>query len=935
MRAEQLTILSILNKLAGEINMTIGAPEICRLVANRLHNAFGFHNVAIFMADHETRQLIIFANAGAFDHLVESSGYRLTFDQGLMGLAARSGQAVIANDAWKHPEFFSLDETVIRSEAVLPLIANQEILGVLNIDSNQLNTFGKKEVDLLTTVANQLSTALEKARLFAETQEEIEERKRAEASLRQQNLTLELLAEISRELAVSFKINPVLDRVVRMTGQALDLTSVYICDWHKETGLSTVLAEYISDQASPQEELSDLGRVYHLLQDFNDTAEWLQKASSHQVRHRSDPSLSAAERAYLAHHGVQSIIYVPLWVGQEAIGYLEGWESRHERTFSPYEIGVLQAIGRQISIGVYNARLYESMRQSEEQFRLVFELAPSGMVIISLDGRFQKVNQAYCTMTGYTPDELIGVPVGDMTHPEDVEMTIELLRQLRAGEIAHFSIQMRYIRKDEDTAYVILQVVRVMDKDGQPLHFVAQVIDITQRTLVEEELYRNTFYDSLTGLPNRALFLSYLQRAIGRAGRQSRYAFAVLFLDLDRFKIINDSLGHNAGDQVLKGVAHRLSTCIRPGDVAARLGGDEFAILLDDILHVGEAQLMVEKIQDALGKPILLNNHEIGLSGSIGITMNTASRHDPEDYVRDADIAMYKAKGQGGGRYEIFDNHMHVLALDRFRLETELRQAVHQEELIVHYQPVLSIPNGRLCKVEALLRWPHAQQGFIPPNQFIPLAEETGLIHPISKWLLNTACEQVKVWHDLGYPIRLAINVSVNQFHYQDLPVIIQATLAKTGLPAAALELEITESIALLSEDFSIAPLQILNEMGVTISIDDFGTGYSSLSRLRSLPIHSLKIDRSFISNMMTNANNKAIVTAVITMAHGLQLKVVAEGVETAEQYLFLRDQKCDEAQGFLFSPPITADMMIDLLPRPDFWQSQLRRSYSTKTEVL
>lgn len=927
--------LATLNELAGEINMSLDAAEVCRLVTNRLHTAFGFHNVAVFTADYQAQELVICANAGAYDHLAADVGSRVPFAKGIMGRAVRTGQAVIANDIREYPEFFSLDDMVIRSEAVLPLIANQEILGVLNIDSDQLNAFGKKEVALLTTVANQLSTALQKARLFAESQEEIEERKRAEASLRQQNLTLELLAEISRELAVSFKINPVLDTVVRLAGQALDLTSVYICDWNKGTGLSTVLAEYISNEASSQEKLSDLGRVSHLLQGFDDTAEWLQKASNYQMRHLNNPDLSPAERAYMAHRGVQSIVYVPLWVGQQAIGYLEGWESRRKRHFSPYEIGLLQAIGRQISIGVYNARLYESVRQSEEQFRLVFELAPSGMIIASLDGRFQKVNQAYCTITGYSPDELIGRPVIEKTHPEDVDVTVEMIRQLREGEVAHFSIQKRYIRKDGATAYAILQVVRVVDNAGEPLHFVAQVIDITQRTLAEEELYRNTFYDSLTGLPNRALFLNYLQRAIGRTGRQSRYSFAVLFLDLDRFKIINDSLGHSAGDQVLKGVAHRLSTCIRPGDVVARLGGDEFAILLDDIVHIGEAQLMVDKVQEALRKPIFLNNHELALSGSIGITVNTARRHNPEDYVRDADIAMYKAKLQGGGRSEIFANHMHVLALDRFRLETELRQAINQEELVVYYQPVLSIPNGQLCKVEALLRWPHARQGFIPPAEFIPLAEETGLIHPISHWLIDTACKQVKAWHDLGYRLRLAINVSVHQFQFQNLPAVIQATLAKTGLPATDLELEVTESIALLSENFSIAPLQKLSEMGVTISIDDFGTGYSSLSRLRSLPIHTLKIDRSFISNMMTNANNKAIVTAIITMAHGLQLKVVAEGVESAEQYIFLREQACDEAQGFLFSPPITAERMIELLPRRDLWLPELQHAYVPETDAL
>lgn len=441
--------------------------------------------------------------------------------------------------------------------------------------------------------------------------------------------------------------------------------------------------------------------------------------------------------------------------------------------------------------------------------------------------------------------------------------------------------------------------------------------EINRRQKAEEQYLHDAFHDGLTSLPNRALFVEHLERSLGHARRSGKYLFAVLMLDLDRFKVINDSLGHTVGDQLLITTARRLESCTRPGDTVARLGGDEFAVLLDDIKHVDEARSIADQIHQQIASPINLEAHEITITTSIGIVTDVKDYYRPAELMRDADTAMYQAKAQGGSQHKIFDVQMYTQAVKRLRLETELRQAIEREELEVHYQPIISLANKSITGVEALLRWVHPQLGNIAPSEFIPLAEETGLIVSLGQWLLEKSCAQIKDWHLAGYQsLRLAINVSMRQFQTRKLAEMVKLVLTDTNLTPEALDLEITESVAMTSTELDLVCLRKLSTIGVQFTIDDFGTGYSSFSRLKTLPVSILKIDKSLIKDLVSDPDSQAIVTAIVAMAHSLKMKVIAEGVETGAQRDWLQAQRCDEMQGFLISPPVSAETLTELLQK-------------------
>ena len=446
---------------------------------------------------------------------------------------------------------------------------------------------------------------------------------------------------------------------------------------------------------------------------------------------------------------------------------------------------------------------------------------------------------------------------------------------------------------------------------------VSLAMEASERKRAEERLSRLAYYDSLTGLPNRTLFMDRLNRAMMTA-RQKQLLLAVLFLGLDHFKRINDTLGHSGGDDLLKAVGDRLTSALRyTTDTVSRIGGDLFVVLLSGILKTENAIKVTERITHAFKKPFLVGSNEFFLSFSIGISFYPTDGRDATTLLKNADTSMFRAKQQGRNNYQLYSPSMNATALERLVLENSLRHAIERDEFRIHYQPIVHLASGAITAVEALLRWEHPNLGLIAPAEFIPLAEETGLIVPIGEWVLDTACVQNKAWQSAGYePIKVSVNLSARQFQQPGLVETVQNALQKARLDPKYLELELTESLIMQNAETTVEILRQLSDMGVTLSIDDFGTGYSSLNYLKRFPIHRLKIDRSFVHDLVTDPDDAAIVKAIISMAHSLKLDVVAESVETQEQLEFLRQNGCDKMQGFIFSRPVPSEVLTQLLSR-------------------
>ena len=563
----------------------------------------------------------------------------------------------------------------------------------------------------------------------------------------------------------------------------------------------------------------------------------------------------------------------------------------------------------------------EAVRKSEEQFRLTFEMAPIGMAISSLKSKFQRVNQALCDALGYSQEELLGASFAEISHPEDWETHRNLEQLLIQGKETDFQIEKRFIAKDGRIVDTLLKVLVVRDADGKPLHFNNQIVDITERKSMEKQLLHDALHDALTGLPNRALFMDRLEQQLKKSQKNDAYMFAVLFLDLDRFKVVNDSVGHLVGDKLLIEIARRLEKSIAPTDTVARLGGDEFTILLENISSKSEATLVAESIYQTLSFPFNIDGYELFSTASIGIALSSVGYEHPEDILRDADLTMYSAKEQGKARYEVFDNSLRDRALQRLELETDLRRALERNEFEVYYQPITSLQLGVLSGFEALVRWNHPTKGRIQPGEFIPICEETGLILPLSNWLLKEACQTTRNWQ-LKYPehpaIRMSVNLSALQFRESHLIEEVEKVLQETGLSGEFLKLEITEGTLIDNIDVVTEIILHLRKKQIQFSIDDFGTGYSSLSYLHRFPVDTIKIDRSFVSQMQADENS-AIVKAIVTLAHMLDMDVIAEGIETTAQLAQLRLLQCEYGQGFFFSKPLSkakAEALIASLPK-------------------
>ena len=578
-------------------------------------------------------------------------------------------------------------------------------------------------------------------------------------------------------------------------------------------------------------------------------------------------------------------------------------------------------------------RIRRQLAERDQLFQLISENAADMIALVASDGRRLYNSPAYQKVLGYSTEDLKGTSSFEQIHPDDrlrVSKASENARRTGRGE------RMEYRIRHKDGSWRTLESTAspIRNARGQTDKLVIVNRDITERKRAEEMLVHSAFHDGLTNLPNRALFLDRLQHALTLSKRHANYKFAVLLIDVDQFKIINDSLGYTAGDELLIQIGKRLRESVRRADMVsrprtsgvpyqpidddtlARLGGDEFAILLDDIRDPVEAVRVAERVQAELSAPFLVNQQEIVISASIGIAASTSPHTQAEDLLRDADIAMYRAKRAGKARCEVSDPAMHANAVKRLRLETDLRKAFDQAEFRVYYQPIVWLQTGRIAGFEALTRW-QRPEGILAPTDFIAVAEETGLIIPMNRQLLREACQHLRSWQSefpSSPPLTMSVNMTSREFAQPDLASEISKALEQTGVDPACLQLEIIETIAMGDAERSGHVLAQLKALGVRLSIDDFGTGYSSLSRLGRIPVDTLKIDRTFISNMDRDPESREIVRIIIMLAHNLGLKAVAEGTETEEQVNLLKQLNCEMAQGYYFSRAADDQAMLKLL---------------------
>jgi diguanylate cyclase (GGDEF)-like protein/PAS domain S-box-containing protein len=582
------------------------------------------------------------------------------------------------------------------------------------------------------------------------------------------------------------------------------------------------------------------------------------------------------------------------------------------------------AVFRDVSVA---KRVDAALRESEARYALAARGANDGLWDWNFTSNQIFFSPRWKSMLGYTEQEIGTSPEEwfGRIHPDDRELLEVHLAAHYKRLISHFEHEYRIQHSDGRYRWMLCRGLAVWDADGHAIRMAGSQTDITDRKVAEQRLLHDALHDVLTGLPNRALFMDRLGHAITRSKRNTDYHFGVMFLDLDRFKVINDSLGHSAGDMLLTEIASRLTGCLRPGDTIARLGGDEFIILLEDMADVSAMSDTADRIQRVLAVPLVLDGHDVFTTASIGITLSTLGYSFPEDMVRDADTAMYHAKMRGKSRHVIFDPTMHAAAMSQLQLESDLRWAIEREELRLHYQPIVVLQSGDIVGFEALVRWQHPQRGLLYPVDFIDIAEETGLIVPMGWWVLREACRQLRIWQSefaSKAPLSINVNLSAKQLAQADVIEQVSQTLADTGLAPNHLKLEITESTLIESNQAIVATLNRIRDLGVHLCIDDFGTGYSSLSYLHHFPIDMLKIDRSFISAIGAQGDHGEIVQTILTLAKTLGLQAVAEGTETTQQLDLLKFFQCDFGQGWLFSRAVDQEHAAALLaaaaePRP------------------
>jgi len=830
------------------------------------------HAVGLLMCRHDLIDVLhtVIQHAGellgtphGFINLVSDDGTRLDFvaghgecdltnmpslakGEGLSGKVWQSGAPLSVQDYahWEHHPAGPHREHFHAALAV-PLICDATIIGVLGLlCTDRERTFDDAAIEMLNRFGQLAAIALDNARLSDEARAETRERRHTEE--RYQAL-----------------FNGVSDAILLADGDGryvdANPAALVMLGYTRADLLRLTFADIVS---------LPYDRTAAAVQQFAGMGHW---GGEVQLR-RADGVLIAAE-------------------GQAAV---------IETATEAMHVSILHDITER-------KRVVTALRASEKRFRALIEHSSDGIALLGADYTIRYASPSTTRILGYTPEEFVRCDLIDLIHPDDRAV---VARNIAAGPGGDSTIPPREVRmRHKDGTYRWLEYVGTVLLDDPAVNaIVVNYRDISERKRAETALTHRALHDPLTDLPNRTLFLDRLAQVMARARRRQDYRYAVFFLDCDRFKMINDSLGHLGGDQLLVSLAQRFVTHLPPGSTIARLGGDEFTVLIEETASAEATTLIAVRLQKALVAPFILEGHEVVVTASIGIAMGSAAYEKPEELLRDADTAMYQAKALGKARQVVFDPSMFIHALRMLELESELRGAIAHEELRLDYQPIVRLDTGKLIGFEALVRWMHPQHGTVPPTEFIPLAEETGLIIPLDRWVLREACRQARVWEheypDAG-PLSVSVNLSGKHFDHPDLFPYIAATLTETGLDPQRLKLEITEGALITHTDAAATVLSALRTLGVAIHLDDFGMGYSSLSYLGRFPIDTIKIDRSFVSG--AGAASDKMVAAIVALAHHLGLAVVAEGIETAGQEAPLQNMHCEYGQGYRYSRPLSA----------------------------
>ena len=605
-------------------------------------------------------------------------------------------------------------------------------------------------------------------------------------------------------------------------------------------------------------------------------------------------------------------IGAPIFVGGEVVGALVVRSYARGTVLTAEHLETLMVVARFVGEVVAGLWSTDSLQESESRFRSLAETAPCAIVIFDGD-QLRYANSAARLLTGQTGGDIQERSFWDIVHPDFREMVQNRAAARLAGRAAPTRFAFKILRKDNEERWLDFSVGLIAHRGHTALLGVG--VDVTEQKRAEQRMYALAYLDTLTGLPNRMLLQDRMAVALAEHRRLRK--LAVLFLDLDGFKEVNDSLGHGAGDELLKGVARRIRSAVRQGDTVARMGGDEFVILLTGLESGDEAAAVGRKVLDALKTSVRLGERDLLIHASMGIAIFPEDGTDAEVLLKNADAAMYRAKEAGRDTYQLHSKALHDAALERLELECDLRHALARGELVLHYQPIYDLRERRLYGFEALVRWQHPEKGLLQPDEFLAVAERAHLMEPLGRWVMRTACAQARAWRSRRYShLTMAVNVGPGQFQKASFLDEVQRVLTENDLEASALELEITETEAMLDPVAAGRMVGTLNALGVRVSIDDFGTGYSSLAYLKDLPIQALKIDRCFVQDITTRTGDAAIANAIIALGHNLGLSVLAEGVESEEQLAFLRAGGCDRIQGFLFSKPLAAEECNDFLDR-------------------